>query len=419
MRLIRICLLLMFPLLLLGAEDRRVSEVRFSGDYRIREWILQNEIEMKQGVVFSLDQWNRDQKRLSSLSIFSDVTTDTSSSPQGVQVHYHLDEVWTLIPLLNVGGEIDNIDIEIGFKDKDFLGLFLEPGFIYSHFEDRDSYETWLNWPRAFGTKNAFGISFSKTRSHEPADLKNEEMRYDYDVKRTSLGLAVSKRITETFVAGVGATFRNERYRMEPFEVPPLTLPQVREQKRIQPSASVVIGRVYYDNYFFEGRDLSVRGDIIAFDLDDYRFKYWMLSLQGTNYYELSDRWNLCSRLVFGASKTGDVLPTYAISGFSNVRGAEDRTRRGSKIYYCNAELRFRAFELKWLHSQLAAFIDFGNAWDNNLSVADVISESYLTGGLGFRVALRHFHNAVGRADIAYNSNNGSYTFYVSAGQFF
>jgi len=419
MSLIRICILLMLPLLLLGAEDRHVTGVEFSGDYRIREWILQNEIEMKQGAIFSLDQWNRDQKRLSSLSIFSDVSTDTSSSQHGVQVHYHLDEVWTLIPLLNVGGEIDNIDIEIGLKDEDFLGLFLEPGFTYSHFEGRDSYETWLNWPRAFGTKYGFGISFSKTRSREPADLKNEVMRYDYDVKRTSFGLSVSKRITETFAAGIGATYKDERYRMDPFVVPPLTLPLDREQKRIQPSASVVLGRVYYDNYFFEGRDLSVWGDIIAFDLDDYSFKYWKLSLQGRNYYELSDRWNLCSRLVFGTSKTRDVLPTYAITGFSNVRGAEDRTRRGSKIYYCNAELRFRAFELKWFHSQLAAFIDFGNAWDSKLNVTNVISESYLTGGFGFRLALKHFHNAIGRADIAYNSNNGSYTFYVSAGQFF
>jgi hypothetical protein len=296
--------------------------------------------------------------------------------------------------------------------------LYLEPGFLYSHFEKRDSYEGWLSWPRAFGSKYGASLSAAKTHTHEPADLEGEFTRYDYDVKRTSVAAAISKRFTETFMAGAGFAYRFERYKIDSFELAPRELPIYREQKRIQPSVSFTFGRVYYDDFFFEGRDLYLSGSLIAFDLDDYRFKYWMFTLQGRNYFRFGSRWNLCSRLVFGASKIRDVLPAYAITGLSNVRGAEDRTRRGSKIYYGNSELRFRAVELKWLYSQLAAFIDYGNAWER-LRASDVISRSYLTGGLGIRLALRHFNDAIGRADVAYNSNTGTFTLYFSAGQFF
>lgn len=418
MKVLPLCVLVLLRCVTLCATERRVTEVRFDGDFRIREWLLQNEIEMKRGEIFSPKQWQRDKQRLSSLQIFSDVSSDTSVSDDGVLVDYKLDEEWTLIPLLNLGGEIDNIDIDIGFRDKDFLGLFLEPGFLYSHFEKRDSYEGWLSWPRAFGSKYGASISAAKTHTHEPADLETEDVRYDYDVKRTSIAAAASKRFTETTVAGIGFAYKFERYKIDSFEIAPRALPVYREQRRIQPSASLTFGRVYYDDYFYEGRDISLAGDLIAFDLDDYKFKYWLFSLQGRNYLRIGSRWNLCSRLVFGASKIRDVLPAYAITGLSNVRGAEDRTRRGSKTYYGNSELRFRAIDLKWIHSQLAAFVDFGNAWEK-LRAAEVINRSYLTGGVGIRLALRQFNDAIGRADVAYNSNDGTFTLYFSAGQFF
>lgn len=401
------------------AFPQRIADVTFSGSFRIKEWILLNEIEMKPGAEFSPEEWELDRKRLASLAIFAEVATDTISTADGITVAYYLKEQWTLIPHLNVGGEIDNIDIEIGLSDKDFLGFYVEPGVMYSHFEDRSSYHAWLNSPRAIGTRYALSLSVSETHSREPADIRNEVERYHYDVKKTSVGARVSRRFTERFSCGIGLSLHDEHYRMEPYYVAPLTLPVSRDQKRIRPTGNMTFGRIYYDRFFSDGRSLTVGGDLIAFDLDDYRFKYWLFYMQARSYVDFDKRWNICNRLFFGTSKIDDVFPTYAITGFSNVRGTEDRVSRGSKIWYSNNEVRLKVYEDKWFHGQLAAFVDFGDAWEDRRSLMDVVSESYMTCGAGLRLGYFRFYNAIGRVDFAYNTNTGTWTIYVSAGQFF
>ncbi len=398
---------------------QEIASVSFDGKYRVREWILRNEIDLHEGDIFDPETWEFDRKRLASLGIFSEVSSDTSTSEAGMDIRYTLREVWTLIPLVNLNGEIDNINIDIGLTEKDFLGLYMETGFLYSHFENRNSFSMWLNWPRAFGTKYLFGIAGFNRRSREPAESSDEIYRYYYDVQRTGGSISLGKRLAERLVIGGNISYQNEHYELETDSILPLTLPLKREQRSIRPSANMTLGRVYYDDFFYDGRDLFVRGDLIAFDLDDYKFKYWMTSIQARNYIDIGGKWNVCNRIVLGISRIRNVLPTFAVSGFSNIRGTLDRVRRGNEIYYGNNELRFRAYQNRWLHSQLIAFVDFGSAWEKKKSVREIIETSLLTYGVGLRFGLVRFYKAIGRADIAFNTTDGSMTLYMSAGQFF
>jgi outer membrane protein assembly factor BamA len=421
---LRIALILLAAFTILLSDNglvlaQEIASVSFEGKYRVREWILRNEIELHKGDRFDPDTWELDRKRLASLAVFSEVLSDTSSSEDGIHIEYTLKEVWTFIPLISIGGEINNIDIDIGFIEKDLFGIYMEAGFLYSHFEDRNSYSSWLNWPRAFGTKYSAGIAGCRQHSREPAESSDEQYRYHYDVERNGASVSLGKRLAEKLVVGCNISYLEEQYELEPALIPPVTLPQRREQRVIRPSGYITLGRVYYDDFFFDGRDLFVRGDLIAFDIDDYEFKYWMTSIQARNYIDIGGKWNICNRIVFGTSRIRDVLPTFAVSGLSAIRGVEDRVRRGSKIYYGNNELRFRVFRNRWLHSQLTAFADFGNAWEEQRSFREVIETSMLTYGAGVRIGLVRFYNAIGRADIAFNTSDGSLTLYFSAGQFF
>jgi len=401
------------------ASLHEVAEVDFVGDFKIKESILRNEIELRPGSNFSKDEWIRDRKRIASLGVFSEVSSDTARTPEGIKVNYRLKEMWTLIPFLSIGGELDNIDIDIGLKDKDFLGLYIEPGVMFSRFESRNSYSAWLNWPRVLQTKFSVGVAYSNAHSREPAYVRSETYLHHYDVKRVSISGTISKRLSEVFVAGVGVTYRTQRFRLEESELPVVSLLDRRNDRRFRPSAFFSVGRIYYDDYFYEGADLTAIGDIIAIDRHDYEPKYWMLKLELRSYLVQMNRLNFCSRAFFGTSKTDDILPVFAVSGFSNIRGTDDRYRRGSKIYYINNELRVRAYQDRFFHGQLTAFVDAGDAWDDKLSLSELVEESYLTGGIGLRVAFRRFYSAIGRADLAYNTNNGEWTLYFSAGQFF
>ena len=391
----------------------------FSGKFRIRERILRNEIDIKTGSQFSEEKWSLDQKRLASLAIFSEIRSDTVSTPGGIAVHYFLREVWTLIPRLDIGGEIDNIDIDIGLSDKDFLGLYLEPGFLYSRFESRNSYRTWLSYPRAFGTRNSIGVSFAKAHTHEPTAILGEIHRYSYDVRRTSVRCVAGKRFSERLMCVIGFSFQDERYRIEPYAAAPRSLPDSLRQKKIRPSGRLTIGRVYYNDFFFDGRALMVGGDLIALDREGYRPKHWLLYLEAMNYFDIKTTWNICNRVFFGTSRTNDILPPYAITGLSNVRGAEDRIRRGSSVYFANSEIRLKVYQDKWFHGQLVVFVDVGDAWEDMRNLKEIVEESYLTGGFGVRLGHRRFYSAIGRVDFAYNTNNNAWTIYISAGQFF
>ncbi len=401
------------------AMAQQVTDVTFSGKFRIKERILRNEIDMKTGCQFSEEQWDLDQKRLASLAIFSEVLSDTVFTPGGIAVHYYLKEVWTLIPRLDIGGEIDNIDIDIGLSDKDFLGLYLEPGFLYTRFESRDSYRAWLSYPRAFGTRNSISLSFARTHTHEPADFRGEVYRYSYDVRRTTISCAAGKRFSEKLMCVIGLSFQNERYRIKPYAAAPRTLPDSLRQQKIRPSGRVTLGRVYYDNFFFDGRALMMGGDLIALDWEGYKPKHWLFYLEARNYIDIKTTWNICNRVFFGTSRTNDILPPYAITGLSNVRGTEDRIRRGGNMYFANSEIRLKAYQDKWFHGQLVVFVDVGDAWEDKLNLKAIVDESYLTGGFGVRLGHRRFYNAIGRVDFAYNTNDSAWTIYISAGQFF
>jgi outer membrane protein assembly factor BamA len=401
------------------AVAQQVMNVVFSGKFRVKEGILLNEIDMKNGCPFSEEQWALDQKRLASLAIFSEILSDTVSTPGGIAVHYYLREVWTLIPRLDIGGEIDKIDIDVGLSDKDFLGLYLEPGILYSHFESRDSYRAWLSYPRAFGTRNSAGVSWSRTHTLEPADIRGEVYRYGYDVRRTTIRGVAGKRISERLMCVIGLSFQNECYRIKPYAVEPRTLPDSLRQKKIRLSGGVTLGRVYYNNFFFDGRALTMGGDLIALDREGYKPKHWLLYLEASNYTDIRTIWNICSRVFFGTSGTNEILPPYAITGLSNVRGAEDRIRRGDNVYFANGEVRLKVYQDKWFHGQLVVFVDVGDAWEDELSSREIADESYVTTGFGVRLGHRRFYNAIGRVDFAYNTNNSAWTVYISAGQFF
>lgn len=401
------------------ASARTVEEVRFTGDFKTQEWVLRNEIDLTEGSEFDLETWTLDRKRLATLSIFSKVESDTHHTSTGLIIEYRLDEVWTLIPLLNVGGEIDNLDIDIGILDKNFLGTYIEPGFIYSYFEDRSSYSWWLNMPRLLSRYYSVSLSFARKHSREPADRLGERYAFEYDRKRTVAATGVQRRFSEMFLAGLGFQYSRERYTLLPDTLEPINLEPERDQVKLKYSAGVTFGRVYYDNFFFDGQEIAVIGELFSYDRDDYRPKFFNVYMHASSFVSLNDRFNFCNKFFFGTSKTAELLPLYAVSGHSNIRGEEDKVRRGSKIYFSNNEIRMRAIQNSWLHSQLAAFVDFGYAWDDKQSVKSLIEESYLTYGIGARLALVRFYNAIGRADVAFNTRTGEYTYYISAGQFF
>jgi len=396
-----------------------VDEVRFSGDFNTREWVLRNEIDLQEGSVFDPEKWELDRKRLATLSIFSEVKSDTQHTGNGIIIEYELDEVWTIIPLLNIGGEIDNLDIDVGILDKDFLGMYIEPGFMYSYFEDRNSYSLWLNMPRLLSRNYSVNLSFKDSHSREPADGLGEVYLFDYDRKSTVVNTGIQRRFSENLVVGVGFQYSHATYNLMPDTLTPIKLQRYREQTRLKPSAAVVIGRVYYDNFFFDGQDVVICAELMSYDRHDYQPKYFNAYIKARSFININDRFNFCNRLFFGTSKTDEVLPLYAISGYSNIRGEYDRISRGSKLYYSNNEVRLRAIQNSWLHSQLAAFVDFGFAWEEKRAFFDIFEDSYLTYGIGGRLGLVRFYNAIGRADIAFNTRNGEITYYISAGQYF
>jgi len=396
-----------------------VTSVKFDGKHKIRHWILRNEIDLNKGTKFDPDKWELDRKRISSLGIFSAVKSDTTHDSCGVAISYDIREVWTIIPIFNIGGEIDNLDIDVGLMDKDFLGWYVEPGFVFSHFEDRTSFSTWLTMPRAIGRRVSIGIGFSKTHSLQSADRRRERYDFEYDARQIGGGGSVGYRFSERLSSSIGLQYRYQEYELEPAPIEPNNLEQHREQKRIWPSAAIAFGRIYYDDYFYEGIQSSIGGDLIGYDRDDYSLKYWIASLQTTAFLKLNSRFNIGSRLVVGRSQTDDILPAFATSGFSNIRGAEDRTRRGEHTFFINTEARMRLFQNGWLHTQTVAFVDVGNVWCEDPPLFDILKDSYLTYGIGARIGLVRFYNAIGRADVAVNTLNGEITVYVSAGQFF
>lgn len=398
-----------------------IRSIHFRGDFKLRRYILRREIDSRVGQPFDSALVKRDRKKIDGLGIFSKVEPVITDSSDSVDIDFELKEVWTLLPLLSVSHTDDGFDWLVGVSEKNLLGLYLRSSIFYRRFEGENSYGSSGSFPRAFGKDLSLGWSIGESREIDRFAARAAEtdslVAADYRYLNKYMSVSGGIRLSEKVYANTYVSYNRENWSIKTDQVTPPGLGKVYDFPRYSLGAGVTVGRVYYDNYFYEGADLGLATSLIN-EQPQGSFSKWRLGLVGRTYVLLGD-FNLALRAVYQISSADERVMPYYISGSLNVRGFADKAERGDYFLGGNAEIRWRSFESHLFYTQVVAFSDVGSVWGRLHKFSDAISDPYFSIGCGVRLAIKQFLGNIGRADLAVNTKTGAFEYYLSAYQFF
>lgn len=398
-----------------------IRSIEFEGKFRLREYILRREIDSAPGQLLDTLLLRRDRRKIDGFRLFSRVEPQLERQGDSVDVIFHLKEIWTLWPLLSVSSSDEGLDWLLGAREKDFLGLYLRASIFYRRYEGENSYGFSSQFPRALGRDLSLGWNLGESREIDPLSSTDPEtgvrQTTDYRYLSKYFWLNGGTRVNETLYLNVALGYERENWSLKPEQETPSGGRAIYDYPRYTIGAAATLGRVYFDDYFYEGKDLTFGATLIN-EQPAGSFGKWRISLQGRQYL-ICEPFNLALRGQYGGSSADERIPPYYISGLANVRGYEDKIERGDHYVGGNLELRWRGPQSNTFLTQLAAFVDIGAVWGRDVDLPTALEESYLSVGVGMRLAIKKFIGRIGRIDLARNTRTGAWDYYLSAHQFF
>ncbi len=397
-----------------GMSAKTVRHIDFTGKFKLRRYILYREIDSRPGQLLDLEILERDRRKVDGFGIFSRVDTYLIPDGDSVDIEFDLREVWTLLPLVALGRTDGKLDWSVGVHERNLLGFYLQTVVLYRRFEGRNSGHIAATFPRFLGKDLAVGFAIAQQREIDP--LQFHSTRYDYEYLRKAVSGSLGHRLKEKlYIQGYGG-YDRENWQLITPDTLGLALTSI-DYPRYSIGVGAIVGRVYFDRYFYIGDDVSF--DVTAInELTESQFNKWRFSITGRKYI-IRDPFNFAIRLRLQTSSADERVRPYAISGESNVRGTPEKVERGDHVLIGNFEARWRTLDTRVLYGQLVTFVDYGAIWGRGREIGDAFADPYCTVGVGIRGSIKQFLGRVGRLDVALNPRDGSVSLYLSTSQFF
>ncbi len=397
-----------------GLSTKTIRHIDFTGKFKLRRYILYREIDSAPGQPLDLELLERDRRKIDGFGIFSRVDSYLIPDGDSVDIEFDLREVWTLLPMVAFGRTDGKLDWSVGVHERDFLGFYLQTVVLYRRFEGRNSGHITAIFPRFLGKDLAVGFALAQQREIDPLNFHGT--RYEYDYLRKAVSGSLGHRLKERLYIQGYVGYDRENWQLISADTAGLAVNSI-DYPRYSVGAGAVIGRVYFDRYFYDGDDVSI--DVAAInELAQGRFSKWRLSVTGRKYI-IQDAFNVAMRVRLQTSSADERIRPYAISGESNVRGTQEKVERGDHAIIGNLETRWRTLDTRVFYGQLVVFVDYGAIWGRGRKFNDAFAEPYYSVGAGIRGSIKQFLGRVGRIDIALNPRDGSVSLYLSTSQFF
>ncbi len=392
-----------------------IRSIAFEGKFKLRRYILHRELTVAVGDSLDLESLDHDRRRIESFGIFSKVEPRLETDGDSVDVIFNLREVWTLLPLVAIGSTDEKLDWSLGVAERNLLGFYVQSAVLFRRYEGKNSGFFSITAPRAFGKDLSLSLALSDQREIEP--LSTHGLRADYDYQHKAISAAVGRRLHEQIYSYISGGYDRENWTWRDQPVDRTHFPTTIDYPRYVVGTGVVLGRVYYDHYFYTGVDLSNDLALIN-ERPAGRFEKWRYSISARG-YQIVGPVNLAGRIAMRTSSADERVQPYSVSGEANVRGYSDKIERGDRLLTGNFEVRFEFWDRKLFYGQLAAFADYGAIWGRGRSASDAFAEPYWSIGAGLRGAIQQFLGRIGRLDVALNPRTGEVRYYLSTAQFF
>ncbi len=324
----------------------RVDRIAIQGLTRTHEAVVLRELPFAAGETISEETWLFAATRLWNATLFNRVTSSIGRETHTGQVvaTFVLDENWTLNPLFSfaVGGNAGWV--RVGASDNNVLGRFLELGAQYERFGDYNGFQAWARDPRFLGKRLDWVVIVDRLVRPRP-DFADRRLRIGTEVN----GLAWNDRLSLT--SKVEALYDV----LLPLDGGDDT--GVPRNWSTLLEWGVRIGRVDTLRVRQRGVSLEVRETLVATQLASMKgFAQGWLELLALE--TVGERWNFAGRFQMGMQGDAPDYLQFYLGGLTVIRGYVDNFVRTQRYALANAEVRYVAYDSRWISLVAAGFVD-------------------------------------------------------------
>lgn len=369
-------------------------------------------------------------RKVMTTGVFTNVVATLESvqgSPGQFLLHIHVEEKWTMIPVVRgVYGGGTPLRI-LGIYDTHSFGRLLTLGGEVRKYGDAPpGYVLYARDPRSQAGRYYFGAEFWRDfRRRQIYDRDGEE------IGSASTDAAISRLRMLTPIGFEGAKDYRWKYGIEIetvqespsqfvadpdalIQTPPDDLDFVEvKQRHMRLLPTLLFDNVDVDIVENDGIRLKVRGGP-TFSAGT---SHGSLEAEFFGYQMWPQNFNLATHAFVGQTSYTSIQSQYFLGGLDSIRGMPDGGIYGSRAAFGNIELRHVSFKTKYLWLQSVGFADLGGAGMDWLKVTKDVR---VATGLGLRFAIPQIYRMIFRIDYAWTLD-GSRNRGVTAGmsQFF
>lgn len=399
--------------------EGKIADIRFTNLKSSKPSFLKSNLLSEAGQVLSDSLLALDMQRLGNLASINRADYSIDTIGDEIVVTFDVEEVRTLLPVLNSGAVEGNTFIEIGFTDINWGGRGHQVSASYQNNDTRHGGKFFFQNPRIKNSNWGFNSSLSSWASREPLFFTDQTVIYNYD--NDGIGLTAIRHLNYNNQIQLGATYFVETYdkfgEAQPDFDGPIFLRQAKWLSKVFYSHNKV------NSYFFYLTGTKYQSNFQAVYNTFDNTLFLSLQFQLSNYLRVSKKGNFANQIRIGVASNSDspFAPFVADSNI-NIRGIGNRIDRGTAQIIINSEYRHTVmFKKKWA-LQVTAFSDLGTWRNPGGSLGDLFNPDQfrLFVGGGIRIIYHRVYGAILRIDYGVDRFNTSQRgLVVGLGQFF
>ncbi len=397
-----------------------IGNIEYTGLNKTKSSFLEDVLKLQKGDIPTNKDLQIEIQRLKNLTGIVNATISIDTVNNELNLNYTLEEVCTLLPILNFGGIKDNLWFQLGFTDSNWRGRGQHLSAYYQNNDGLHSGQIYFRAPRIKGGEWGYSASLTKWTSLEP--LYFEEGGVNYIYENNSIALSGIKYLGEHNSLEIGGNYFIEKYAksgIQNLENPPG--PEALTQPKLLTKIEFTQNHLNYDYFYRSGYTWQLTYQNVYNSIDESLFN--SLQFQGINYFRPTQKVNLAMRLKLAISSNNETpFAPFVADSHVNLRGVGNRIDRGTAQAVLNLEYRHTLFSIKRWSSQFVAFSDLGTWRNPGGELKDLLNSDqfrFFMGG-GFRMIYQKVFNAVIRIDYGIDVFNPSQQgFVIGLGQYF
>lgn len=400
--------------------QKSINNIDFEGLKRTQSSYLQQFLQSKYGEIISLSTLEQDVQQLKNISSIGNAAYRLDTIGEKVTVTFEVDELKTLLPIVNFGGIKGNVWFQVGFSDINWRGKGHFLSASYQNNDSRHSFNIYHKIPRINASSWGYSASLARWESREPLFFEAGTVNYDYD--NTGIGLTGIRHFGFRRNIEFGGTYFVEKYRKSAIQFLEITPgPDELTQPKFLIKTAYNEDFLNYHLFYLNGYSWQGLLQHVYNTLD----KNWFNSFQfqGRYFKRVGNRGNLATRLRLAIATNNDTpFAPFVVDSHVNLRGVGNRIDRGTAQAVLNIEYRHTLLETRKWGAQVVGFSDLGSWRNPGGKLVDIFDSNqfrHFLGG-GFRLIYQKIYGAVFRIDYGidvYNTNQRGLV--IGLGQYF